>query len=112
MLVQPYVENALKHGLLHRKDNRKLEVNFHLNIKTKTVTCSIIDNGVGRSKSEELKARSHKKHKSFATKATQDRLDLLNYGKEKKVGITITDLFEKEIAIGTRVDIIIPYENI
>jgi LytS/YehU family sensor histidine kinase len=109
MLIQPYVENALKHGLLHRKTNRNLKVNFFLNEDSKTVKCIIVDNGVGRDKAEEYKARSHKNHKSFATKATQDRLDLLNYGKEKQVGVTITDLFEKQEPIGTQVDIVIPF---
>ncbi|WP_198520084.1 sensor histidine kinase [Lacinutrix sp. Bg11-31] len=109
MLIQPYVENALKHGLLHRKDNRKLKISFFICEISKTIKCVIVDNGVGRDKAEEYKARSHKKHQSFATKATENRLDLLNYGKEKQVGITITDLFEAEEPTGTQVDIIIPY---
>ncbi|WP_282030671.1 sensor histidine kinase [Winogradskyella eximia] len=109
MLIQPYVENALKHGLLHRKDDRVLEISFFINEDSNTVRCLITDNGVGREKAEEFKARSHKNHKSFATKATQDRLALLNYGKQKQIGITITDLFEAEKPTGTKVDITIPF---
>ncbi|WP_299889090.1 histidine kinase [uncultured Lacinutrix sp.] len=109
MLVQPYVENALKHGLLHRKDNRNLEINFIINKEAKLIKCIILDNGVGRDKAKRMKARSYKNHKPFATKATEDRLDLLNYGKEKEVGVIITDLFENESAIGTKVEISIPY---
>lgn len=112
MLIQPYVENALKHGLLHRKENRILKIDFSLHEALKTIKCSIVDNGVGRTKAKEYKERSYKQHKSFATKANQDRLDLLNYGKEKQIGVTITDLLKEETAIGTQVDIIIPYENI
>jgi len=112
MLIQPYVENALKHGLLHRKENRVLKVNFWLNEELKTVKCKIVDNGIGRTKAKEYKARSYKQHKSFATKANQDRLDLLNYGKEKQIGVTITDLLNEELAVGTQVDIVIPYEKI
>ncbi|QXP79964.1 MULTISPECIES: histidine kinase [Winogradskyella] len=109
MLVQPYVENALKHGLLHRKTDRNLRINFFINDKVKTVRCIIVDNGVGRAQAEKFKSRSRKSHPSFATKATQDRLALLNYGKEKQVGVIITDLFDKDIPVGTQVDITIPY---
>jgi sensor histidine kinase YesM len=47
MLIQPYVKNALKHGLLHRKTGRKLPITF-TNESDKTITCYIEDNGVGR----------------------------------------------------------------
>ena len=111
MLIQPYVENALKHGLLHRKTNRVLEVSFFINHDTNLVKCIIVDNGVGREKAEKFKARSHKTHQSFATKATEDRLTLLNYGKEKQIGVTITDLYNEDMPTGTQVNITIPYTN-
>ena len=109
MLIQPYVENALKHGLLHRKDNRKLNVNFLFDKKLNVIICEIIDNGVGRDKAKMYKSRSHKSHNSFASRATQERLNLLNYGKEKMVGVKILDLFEDEKPTGTKVEIRIPY---
>ncbi|WP_452225782.1 histidine kinase [Lacinutrix cladophorae] len=109
MLIQPYVENALKHGLLHRKTDRKLEINFHIYLEDKTIKCIIIDNGVGREQANKIKAHGGKKHAPFAIKATQDRLALLNYGKEKQVGVTIMDLFDNEHPIGTQVEVIIPF---
>ncbi|QTE21449.1 sensor histidine kinase [Polaribacter cellanae] len=112
MLIQPYVENALKHGLLHRKNERILTINFSIDKQNSVVKCVIIDNGVGREKAEEFKARSGKNHKSFATKATKDRLALLNYGKEKQVGVNITDLLENNTPKGTQVNITIPYTTI
>ncbi len=112
MLVQPYIENALKHGLLHRKTNRRLQIDFHIDDATNAIRCVIIDNGIGRDKAKEYKARSRKQHKPFATRATEDRLNLINDGKEKKAGVTITDLFEDGEPAGTRVDIMIPFTTL
>ncbi len=108
MLIQPYIENALKHGLLHRKTDRKLSVSFTKETD-KTVTCFIEDNGVGRERSTAIKAQSQSLHKSFATKATENRLNLLNYEKERKIGVEIIDLFEDDGSPkGTRVLLNIP----
>ncbi|EDM44460.1 putative two-component regulator sensor kinase [unidentified eubacterium SCB49] len=108
MLIQPYVENALKHGLLHRKTDRKLWVSF-TKVAENTITCCIEDNGVGRAKAGEIKAQNKKLHTSFATKATESRLELLNYKKDQKVSIEIIDLFEEDGSVkGTRVVLNIP----
>ncbi|WP_298418257.1 histidine kinase [uncultured Kordia sp.] len=110
MLIQPYVENALKHGLLHKKDNRLLTIELKGSETESTIICIIEDNGVGREKALELKAKKDKMYKSFGTQATQDRLNLLNYGKEKRVGVTIEDLHDKNTKQpnGTKVIITIP----
>jgi LytS/YehU family sensor histidine kinase len=108
MLIQPYVENALKHGLLHKKENRKLSVSF-ANSEGKNIQCTIIDNGVGRKKAKEFQENRPALHKSFAAKATEERLNLLNYGKDKKIGVEILDLYdENKEAIGTKVILSIP----
>lgn len=106
MLIQPYIENALKHGLLHKKDNRKLTVAFDLNKEKNILECTIEDNGVGREKAASL---SRSTHKSFASNATEKRLNLLNSKDKNKIGVTITDLYsENNQAIGTRVLVSIP----
>ena len=108
MLIQPYIENAIKHGLLHKKEGRKLIVSF-LTTGNKSVQCIVEDNGVGREKAKELKAKRKTLHKSFATKATQSRLELLNYRKDEKIGVEIIDLLdENQQAIGTKVILNIP----
>jgi len=108
MLIQPYIENALKHGLLHRKTDRKLWITF-LKINHNTIECHIEDNGVGRKRAAEIKAQSTPMHHSFATKATENRLDLLNYGKDRKIGVEIEDLLQDDgSAKGTRVILKIP----
>jgi tetratricopeptide (TPR) repeat protein len=107
MLIQPYVENALKHGLLHKKENRKLMISIS-KIANTIIECIIEDNGIGREKSKEINKKREAHHKSFALKATTERLELLNYGREKKIGVTIIDLKEDEHAIGTKVVLKIP----
>ncbi len=107
MLIQPYVENALKHGLLHKKENRRLKVSMG-KPSDKIIECIIEDNGIGREKSREINKKREGQHKSFALKATTERLDLLNYGREKKIGVEIIDLQESNEAIGTKVILKIP----
>jgi len=106
MLIQPYIENALKHGLLHKKTDRKLHISFLK--KGQYLECIVEDNGIGRLKSAEMKKVS-KKHKSFAISATQKRLDLLSYGNKKAIQSEIIDLYdEQNKAIGTKVILRIP----
>lgn len=108
MLVQPYTENALKHGLLHKKGQRNLKVTFS-QPNEKTLRCTIIDNGIGRKAAAALKDRRGNTHKSFATQANENRLDLLNYKKNKQIGVHITDLYDPlENPIGTKVTLDIP----
>ncbi|KOY87405.1 hypothetical protein AD998_15800 [bacterium 336/3] len=107
MIIQPYIENALKHGLLHKKDNRKLWVRFSQ--KDDFLQCEIEDNGIGRKKSAEFNKNKPKKHKSFAINATEKRLGLLNYGRKKTIKSEIIDLYnEKEEALGTKITLNIP----
>ncbi|WP_435262162.1 sensor histidine kinase [Tenacibaculum sp. nBUS_03] len=112
MLIQPYVENSLKHGLLHKKGKGKLEVSFEVDSKNKFVLCKVKDDGIGRDKAIALRKKRNKYHNSFATKATQDRLELLNYNKNSMIEIEIIDLFsENGKPQGTEVLIKMPYKK-
>jgi hypothetical protein len=75
MLLQPYVENALKHGLLHKKTNRQLTIRFSQ--VNNMLEVEIDDNGVGRKRSAELNAIKNRSHRSFALDANQKRLEIL-----------------------------------
>lgn len=99
MVIQPFVENALKHGLLHQQGKKQLIVSF-----TKMpdyLLCEIEDNGIGRAASAEIKKR--KQHQSFATRATEERLSLLRDYYHIKIEMRIEDKTDADVASGTKV---------
>lgn len=103
LIIQPFVENAIKHGLLHKKGQKIIELDFMK--KDNGIIISITDNGVGRERSKEISKRNQIKYKSFATSAVQKRLELLNQNNPHKITCKIVDLMENENAMGTRVEI-------
>lgn len=108
MLLQPYVENAILHGLMPKNGGGKLEVIMRL--EKNTLICSILDNGIGREKAKEMRQLSNRKeHTSLGMKITHDRLELINRLNNSQLSMTITDLYDQDgKASGTRVDIFIP----
>jgi hypothetical protein len=104
MLLQPFIENSIKHGLLHKSDNRKLSIRFE-NLDENRIKCIIEDNGIGRKASADIN-KSRFKHQSFATKALNERLSLLNNETSDQIELNITDLYEGDESSGTRVEII------
>ncbi|MCF8461591.1 MAG: histidine kinase [Flavobacteriales bacterium] len=105
MLIQPYVENALKHGLLHVEGLRKLSLGFEQNNQVLNVT--IEDNGVGRAKAEEI-AKQNRKHESFSSDATENRLQSMKNALGVSGSVEIIDLYQNEKAVGTKVVVRIP----
>ncbi|MES2588387.1 MAG: histidine kinase [Bacteroidota bacterium] len=108
MLIQPYVENAIKHGLLHKEGEKKLSINFKQ--KGLFLVIEIIDNGVGRKRAAELNKIKEEKHKSFSSQANAKRLEILNKGLQINVGIEILDFYEGNFPSGTYVKITIPIQ--
>jgi hypothetical protein len=76
MIIQPYVENAIWHGLLHKDSFGNLDISFEK--ETVGIKCVIVDNGIGRKRAEELNSKSVNKEKSFGMKITHERLNLLS----------------------------------
>ena len=108
MLIQRYVENAIKHGLMHSLGEKKLELSFSL-FNDNTLLCVITDNGIGRRRSSEINRMREKKHTSFATGATQRRLELLNQGREQTITVSFVDLVDANGQdSGTKVLLYIP----
>ena len=111
LFIQPYIENALKHGLLHKKDNRILSISFELNKEKDSLICTILDNGIGRVASTELNKKRAHLHKSFATSANEKRVELINKIRTKKASVFIADLYdENQKALGTKVVITMPFK--
>jgi len=94
MMYQPYVENAILHGLSHSIKHKVLEIDFSLENQN-TLIGIIIDNGIGRIKSAELNSLNSKKPKSFATKANLERIQLLNKD-QYKITVEYTDLYDED----------------
>jgi tetratricopeptide (TPR) repeat protein len=110
LLVQPYVENAVKHGLLHKTGQRSLRVNFEQEQKG-YLKVTVYDNGIGRAKAAYYAAVRNRQHSGFATGATQKRLELLNHGLPQAITVQYEDLENEGEPAGTRVTLQIPVED-
>lgn len=109
MLIQPFVENSVKHGLLHKEGLKKIKITFELQ---DVVVCTIEDNGVGISKSKEINARKVHKPESVSIKSIQKRMNILRNYYQSEIGIEFIDLTDaKGGASGTKVVLRLPYEN-
>lgn len=105
MIIQPFVENAVKHGLLHKRTDRRLKVEFTKSPDAGMLHVMIEDNGVGRAEAQRINSNRQRRHTSFATGATDRRLKLLNQDKNK-VQIRYTDLHDEHgQPCGTRVEL-------
>ncbi len=106
MLLQPYVENAVWHGLRYKKEKGNLSIVFE-RIDSESVRISIIDNGIGRKKSKELKTDNQKKQKSKGMGNIQNRITILNEMYQDKVDVIIEDVNQNEDELGTKVVLIL-----
>ncbi len=108
MVLQPFVENAIWHGLMPKPDQKKGCITVEATKRGDFLVCQIEDNGVGRAKSQELQNQSVWKSKSLGLKITEERLSLLDRDFNRKL-IQITDLKDSSgQASGTRVEVSIP----
>jgi sensor histidine kinase YesM len=108
LLMQPYVENAILHGLNPKPEKGKLIIS--LDSKNNFLICTITDNGIGREKSAEIKrTMPFKKHESMGMKITEERLKILNEINNSQLSVTVTDLKDAHNnTLGTRVELFVP----
>jgi len=108
LIIQPYAENAIWHGLMHKKEKGHVEIELHQ--QEEILVCKITDDGIGRKKAAELKSKSASTHKSMGMRITGDRIAMLQQQKQNGTSISITDLvLSNGSPKGTEVVIKIPF---
>ena len=108
MLIQPFIENALVHGLLHRSGSKRIKLDFELD---DVLICTITDNGVGRAKAKAIKERQRSEHESFSGNAIRTRFEILQRYHKGSLGFDYEDLTENGEPAGTRVKLRIPVKR-
>ncbi|MEO0473079.1 MAG: histidine kinase [Bacteroidota bacterium] len=104
MILQPLVENAIIHGLMHQQGQKKLQIRFE--IEDEMLICWVMDNGVGRNRDQTFMNNGHQ---SIGLESIFDRLYWLSNGHHRKAQMAIEDLTSQGVA-GTRVRVQIPIE--
>ncbi len=109
LLLQPYVENAIWHGLMHKEEGGKIDINAAIHKEESVLEINIIDDGVGRSRSAELRSKTATRHKSYGMKVTSERIALINQIYKTGANVSIHDLLhDNGQPAGTLVTIQIP----
>jgi sensor histidine kinase YesM len=102
LLLQPYVENAIWHGLLHKDGEKNIVISVKRNDQ-QYICIEIEDNGVGREKARQLESKT-KKHKSFGMALGESRLRLMNLGSTPQSSVEVADLHNVDgEATGTKI---------
>ena len=109
MLIQPFIENAVWHGLRYKEDEGKLTVS--IDRVQDFLVVKIVDDGIGREKSKALKTKNQRKYKSMGLENIAKRIALINevYHKNYKIEVEDVDLNAEDV--GTCVQIYIPIED-
>ena len=109
MVLQPVVENAIWHGIVHKEKDSLGNISIDVRRQENQLVCTIEDNGVGRERAQQLRDQSVIKSRSIGLKITEERLRLRNHMRQC---IQITDLKDTlNQGVGTRVTIHIPIEE-
>lgn len=105
MLLQPFVENSVKHGLLHKKGEKKITINFYLSENEEFLITQITDNGIGRKESEKINNNNKTKHESYSIQSIKQRLKILNNNQTENL-VVYEDFFDENgNSAGTKVNI-------
>ncbi|MFK7946069.1 MAG: two-component regulator propeller domain-containing protein [Saprospiraceae bacterium] len=100
MIIQPYIENAINHGLLQKTSKGNLNVTIQL--IDNQIIITVNDNGIGRKKAQQNR---QKKYQSRGMSMTNDRLKVLNYIENSAIKVEVNDLFPNQEETGTQVKI-------
>lgn len=109
LLIQPFVENSIRHGLIHKGEKGLIEI--ELRMEGYQLECSIRDNGIGRTLSNHLQGNDSLKNRSYGMKITEKRLELLSRLKKEPMRYEVRDLVnDLGEPCGTEVMFSIPYK--
>ncbi|CAN5421653.1 hypothetical protein BH20BAC1_BH20BAC1_07550 [soil metagenome] len=110
LIIQPYAENAIWHGLIHKENKGHLTINIYQE-EDDILCCKITDDGIGRKRAAELKSKSASAHKSMGMQITADRIAMMHKQSNHDSSIKINDLILPDgSAGGTEVIITIPIQ--
>ena len=107
LILQPFIENAIWHGLSSKKGKKKINISYE-KIKNKFLQIVITDNGIGREKSAKIKRNKIHKRKSIGINLTSERLENFSKNYKENGSISFIDLVENNKATGTKVILKIP----
>ncbi|QEE49432.1 tetratricopeptide repeat protein [Flavobacterium alkalisoli] len=109
LLLQPFIENAIIHGLVPKKEKGIIHVDFALN--GDKLVCTVTDNGIGFKKSKELKENSVTVHKSMALEITRKRLEVIQAFTSKTSKVEINDVIDENgETAGTKIVLNLPIQ--
>jgi tetratricopeptide (TPR) repeat protein len=107
LIIQPFVENAVWHGLMHKEEKGELEI--EVSQEANALLIRITDNGIGREQANRIASKSATKHKSMGLLITADRIAMVQSGNGNESAVIINDLVHADgSAAGTEVQIKIP----
>ncbi len=107
LILQPYTENAIWHGLMHKEEKGQLDI--EVSQEGDLLYFKVTDNGIGRKQAAALASKSATKHKSLGLKITAHRIAMIQQTNSQKSSVTVNDLVEPDgTAVGTEVVIKMP----
>ncbi len=111
LLLQPFIENSIIHGVVPKKENGLITINF--NVEDDYLCCEIMDNGIGIYKSQKGKENLVNVHKSMALSITKKRLKMMETILQKETSLNISEIQNENYEIlGTKISLKIPLQYI
>ncbi|MEO6549696.1 MAG: histidine kinase [Ferruginibacter sp.] len=109
LLLQPYVENAIWHGLMPKEAGGRIDIDVEIDNVRSLLKITITDDGIGRKRSEEIRTKTGTKYTSYGMQVTSDRIALINQVYENGADVNIEDLVDIDSnPSGTKVTVQIP----
>jgi LytS/YehU family sensor histidine kinase len=108
LIVQPFAENAIKHGLLHKDGPKKLTIRFEYKDE---LICFVEDNGIGETEAKAIQGNKSSQHKSFSTDAIAKRLKLLQEQTNSEAKYCSSTIYDGTEVLGTMVEITLPIKS-